>query len=152
MFALARRPIRLRRNFRLPSNASVYLIDIEKGSDAITLVLREVNSSVTIHLWSRALDPQLNERSELHGLLETALVELNSSLRRYQVRIKRIDVLRGQVTLWDASEHVTHYLQRRSCGGSHNLACSGILPPNADVLGIIEFNRLKIYCESDNLL
>jgi hypothetical protein len=86
----------LRRDGREPSRVGAYTLHLiregEGAEKTIKIVLRCQPWPEVLWEWSKALDPDLDEVSEIIGLIETALLELDGVLGFYRSRITSVEV------------------------------------------------------------
>ncbi len=103
MDLLQEHPDRLRRDGQPPSQMSWYKLTLKVGGDIISMELNEEPRSDVLHTWSKSLDPDLDVRSQVLGLLQEILEDLKATFERFRIQIKDIDVRTGHRPLFNAS-------------------------------------------------
>lgn len=90
---------------RSPSATEHYLMLVrrEVGGDfvavALDLVMQPWRERV-LYTWSAGIDPDLDELSQLYGLIQKALIDLDRTLSRWQIKIASVDANAGAIPRW----------------------------------------------------
>jgi hypothetical protein len=82
---------------------SWYKLTLKVGDDVISMELNEEPRSNVLHTWSKSLDPDLDVRSQVTGLLQEILKDLKATFERFRIQIKSIDLNQAHVPLFNAS-------------------------------------------------
>ncbi len=108
MDLLQERPDRLRRDGRPPGFMVEYTMTLATNDGGASLVLMETPRQDVLHIWAKALDPDLDQRSQIEGLLRMAIADLTKTLLdSFGIQLKRIELRAGHVPLWNVSGQLT---------------------------------------------
>ncbi|MBI4435280.1 hypothetical protein HY630_01280 [Candidatus Uhrbacteria bacterium] len=115
---------------------------------AFELSLREEPYQGEIHAWSKAFDPDLDQRSQIVGLLQAALLDLDQALALFQIRVAKVEAGRDHVPLWNFSGQITKLVVEGFHGGRYfHTFPGGKINDTLAEMEREEFNRLTIHCE-----
>ena len=150
MSALREEAHKLRREGRPPSTRAAYTVILEiMEGEGFKLTLREEPYQDEIHVWSKVFDPDLDQRSQIVGLLQAALLDLDQALALFRIRLARVEARRDHVPLWNFSGQLSMLVVEDFHGGHyfHTFPGGAINDTLAD-MEAAEFNRLVIHCEA----
>ncbi|MCR4314664.1 MAG: hypothetical protein NUV84_05490, partial [Candidatus Uhrbacteria bacterium] len=120
MSVLREEPHKLRRNSRPPSTRVWYTMTLEiVGGMGFRFILKEEPYQNEIHDWSKTFDPDIDQRSQIVGLLHTALQDLDQALVPFRIRIAHVEACRDHVPLNHFSGELTRLVLTRFRGGLH---------------------------------
>ncbi|NQV89136.1 MAG: hypothetical protein HQ488_02335 [Parcubacteria group bacterium] len=85
-----------------------YTMTLATNDGGASLVLMETPRQDVLHIWGKALDPDLDQRSQIEGLLRKAIADLTKTLLdSFGIQLKRIELRQGHVPLWNITGHLT---------------------------------------------
>ncbi len=146
MGSLSEHPERLRRDGRPPSQMSQYLLVLKMEDGGITLTLTEEPSHDVLHTWGMPVDPDLDLRSQVTGLLHKAIEDLKEVFERFRIQIKRIDLEQDHLPLFHASGLLSKQVVQARGGTFYNTRPGGLDEDEAEH-ELTRFNRVKVFTE-----
>lgn len=154
MSALREEPHKLRRNSRPPSTRVWYTMTLEiVDGVGFRLSLKEEPYQDVIHDWSKTFDPDIDQRSQIVGLLHMVLQDLDQALVPFRTRIARVEACRDHVPLNNFSGELTRLVVQRFRGGRYFQSFpGGRIDVTLANMEMMEFNCLTIRCEPANAL
>lgn len=154
MTALREQAHKLRRNSRAPSARASYTMRLEiVGGECFKFGLNEEPYQDEIYAWSKVSDPDLDRRSQIVGLLQVALQDLDQALAQFRIRVARVEARRDHVPLWNYSGQLSRRVVEDFHGGRYHHTFPGEkIDETLAQMEMAEFNHLAIHCEAANLL